>query len=307
MPFFKQPLVHFLLIGVLLFVLFNALNPTTESTGDTIVVDNDALLEYAQYRNRAFNQEQAKAMLSHLSLEERHDLVRRLVREEALYREALAMGFDRGDYVIKQRLIQKIEYLSQGYQADSQSLDRRAVEDYFKAHTERYREPPTITFTHVFVDTAHRSDEESRQKAAAILRQLQGKDVQFSQAIGYGERFLYYTNYVERSVDFVASHFGDDFSRDVFSLDADSRWHGPIRSAHGYHLVMISGRDSGGVPSLDDIYARVAADAGQALLERRQEEAVAKIIARYKVIDKTTRGEGGDKVAKATVVQESPE
>ena len=287
MPFYRQPIIHFLVLGIALFALFSWVNPDGEGDDTTIVVDNETLLEYLQYRNRAFNPQQSEGMLANLGPEERRNLVEQLVREEALYREALKMGLDDDDYVIKQRLIQKIEYLSQGYVPDSQDLDREKVEQYFADNRDRYEEPPSVTFTHVFVSGDGKPSDEAEAMADALLQRLQAENVGFAGAMTFGERFLYHRNYVERSGEFVASHFGDAFAGEVMSLEPGGAWHGPVQSDHGYHLVMVSARTPGGVPGLDDIYGRVAGDARQALLEQRQEETLREVIAQYKVIDKT--------------------
>jgi len=283
MPFYKQPILHFLFIGALLFYVYGLLNPNAGDDDRTIVVDDATLLEFVQYRNKAFNPVQAQAMINHLTQTEQKYLVEQLVREEALYREALKIGFDRNDYVIKRRLIQKMEYLSQGYQPEAQDLAQEVVERYFNDNRDRYFEPASITFTHVFVDKRRRELDSAKQMANNLLHTLQTRHVTFSDAMGYGDRFIYYTNYVERSQELVASHFGKDFADKVFDLDVDNDWHGPIESAQGLHLVLVAQKTAGGIPPLETIYAKVAQDARQALLEKQKELAIDQIIACYQV------------------------
>ncbi len=284
----KQPLLHFLLLGGLLFVLHTWLTGTGEVDPDRIVVDDAALLEFLQYRSRAFDAASAEQRLAAMDDEERQRLVERYVREEALYREARRLGLHREDYVIKQRLVQKMEYLSRGFGEAGEDLDRRAVTAYFDDNRERYREPPSATFAHVFFD----ADRHKNPAAAArTLRQrLNGEGVRFSRAMSHGDRFPYHTNYVERSDEFIASHFGESFAQGVLAMEPDEgQWQGPVESEHGQHLVMLVERADGGVPPLEVIYERVAQDAHQARLRRRTEEAIGAIVDGYRV-DKVSGG-----------------
>jgi hypothetical protein len=283
----KQPLVHFLVLGGLLFVLHGWVNEgRLADDGDRIVIDNAALLEFLQYRSRAFNPDQAEKRLAAMTDDERQRLIERLVREEALFREALRLGLDREDYVIKQRLVQKMEYLTRGFGFSGDPIDRETVANYFAENSERYREPPSATFAHIFVDASRHKD--AANHARALQQRLDAEGVPFSRAMGHGDRFLYHTNYVERSDDFIASHFGDGFAEALFGLEPDETlWQGPIQSEHGFHLVMLVEREAGGVPPLDDIYQRVAQDTRQARLKKQAEETIRAIVDSYDVERRT--------------------
>jgi hypothetical protein len=285
-PLLKQPLLHFLALGVLLFLFHGWVSQNDSEDGDRIVIDDAALREFVQYRSRSFDAASIDRKLAAMNPEERRQLVDRLVREEALYREAKRLGLDRDDYVIKQRLVQKMEYLARGFGAPAGAVDPAALNAYYRDHRERYREPPSVTFAHVFIDADRHG--EPAQYARTLGQQLNAGAEPFSRAMGYGDRFLYHTNYVERSDDFVASHFGAGFAEAVFDLAPDdSRWQGPIASDHGYHLVMLTGKDSGGVPALETIRDRVAQDARRAWLDRQTEDAIRTIVDSYDVERRT--------------------
>ena len=112
----REPLVHFLAIGLGLFVLFDLVAPEDAGLDEkTIVVDRPALLTFIQFRSKAFNPDAAAARLDALSDAELERLVDDYVREEALHREALALGMDQNDYVIKQRLIQSLQFITNGF------------------------------------------------------------------------------------------------------------------------------------------------------------------------------------------------
>src|SRR5690606_25895145 len=234
------------------------------------------------YRNRAFNDRAAAAFVAQLSTAEREALVQRMVREEVLYREARRLNLDREDYVIKQRLVQKMEYLTRGFGAVSGDLSEADVAAYYAANGERYREPPGATFTHVFVSNSRGPAGEAQ--ALALLERLNGEGVPFSRATAHGDRFRYHSNYVERSRDFIASHFDTAFTESLFALEPGTgTWQGPIASPHGWHLVQLAITSPGGLPPLAAIRERVAEDARAARLQQTSDKAVAAIVANYRV------------------------
>ena len=130
----RDPLLHFLAAGLALFVLFEVVSPDGAGLGEgVIVVDRDALLTYVQYRSKVFEPRLAAEKLAALSPEELERTIDEYVREEALHREALALGMDANDYIIKRRLIQKVEFLAQGFAAASIELAEADLEAYLEA------------------------------------------------------------------------------------------------------------------------------------------------------------------------------
>ena len=120
--------------------------------------------------------------------------------------------------------------------------------------------------------------------AEKTLKELNEKKVSFSQGIQYGDRFLYYTNYVERAPDYVASHFGENFAKAVFQLKPDDKhWYGPFESTYGLHLVMLTQKEPGHYPALSEIYDRVKDDAQQDMIRRKTEAAINDIVKTYHV------------------------
>ena len=113
MKILKQPLVHFLLGGFGLFILYNAVTPEKEDY-KTIVVDKDALLNHLQFNSKAFNNDVFEQRLAQMTDDELQQTIDAYVREEVLYREAMAMGLDQEDYIIKRRMVQKVEFMTEG-------------------------------------------------------------------------------------------------------------------------------------------------------------------------------------------------
>jgi len=283
--FLKEPLVHFLAAGLGLFVLFGIVNRgDQESDPNVITVDQDALLTFIQYRIKAFNPDLAAKKLGSLSDEELQRLIDDYVREEVLHREALALGLDEDDYIIRRRLVQKLEFITEGFAEAGADLDEAAVQRYFDANKADYYVDPYVTFTHVFFQTEDRPREQARTLAEEELQKLNRSSVPFSEAPQHGDRFLYHVNYVERTPDYVGSHFGPAMARALFELEPNEFvWRGPFDSAYGVHLVLLTTNEPGREPELAEIEGRVREDARRARIREETEAAIADVVDAYDV------------------------
>ena len=284
--FLKDPLSHFLAAGFALFIVFNLVAPEDNAGDDpyTIVVDREAILTFMQYRAKAFDKERFEARLDAMPENELQLMIDDFVREEVLHREALALGLDADDYVIKQRLIQKVEFLARGFAEAVATPDEAATRVYFEENKSNYYIQPYATFTHVFFDRERHNPDDLDALAKAKLIELNTKNVIFSDAVGHGERFPYHVNYVERTPDYIASHFGGAMAALVFEGDADgSTWQGPYQSPYGVHLVLVTKNVPGRTPELEEVYGRVRQDATRAAINERTEQAIDEILKSYQV------------------------
>ena len=281
----KQPLVHFLLIGAGLFLLFEWTgDPANVVDARTVVVDREMLHTFMQYRAKAFNEALVEQMVADLTPEEFDRLVDDLVREEVLYREALAMNLEQEDYIIKRRLIQKMEFITTGFITALANLSDDDVAAYYEANKEDYFVEPFVTFTHVFFSNERHGSEQAQALARQKRDVLNETNVAFNDGSRHGDRFLYHSNYVERVPEFVASHFGGSMAQSVFDLTpSDRQWYGPFESPYGFHLVMLTHKEEGRYPDLDEIRARVQDDAQRAFIRDQSEAAIQAIIDGYDV------------------------
>lgn len=283
--FLKEPLAHFLAAGLGLFVLFGLVNRESTATDPKVIpVDRDALLTFIQYRIKAFNPELAEEKLRSLSSDELQRLIDDYVREEVLYREAVALDLGKDDYVIRRRLVQKLEFITEGFAEASVEIDDAAMRRYFDANKRDYYVEPYVTFTHVFFDAEKRSREEARALAETKLSELNRNATPFSDAPRHGDRFPYHVNYVERTPEYVSSHFGDPMAKALFELEPnDLVWRGPFDSPYGVHLVLLITNQPGRDPELREIEGRVREDARRAMIQEKTEEAIAEIVETYDV------------------------
>lgn len=282
--FLTEPLLHFLLLGAGLFVIFEFVAGEEAYDENVIVVDRSTLLTFVQFRARAFEPGAAAAYLDNLQGDELERLIDDYVREEALHRQAVALGVDENDYVIKRRMIQSVEFITNGFITASLDLDKEDIESYFEANADDYYVSPYVTFTHVFFEMDKRGADAALALAKSKLIELNASEAPFAEAPQHGDRFPYFLNYVERDPEFVASHFGPQVAEAIFELEPhETLWQGPFKSPYGYHVVLLTRKVEGRYPDLDEVRERVRSDAEQAEIDAMQERAIQAIVNTYEV------------------------
>ncbi|MGI9512368.1 MAG: peptidyl-prolyl cis-trans isomerase [Anderseniella sp.] len=282
----RDPLAHFFALGLCLFLLYTTLNPVGQAGDDPkrIVVDHETLLTFLQYRTKTFKRDLAEARLKAMPNKQLKKLIDDYVREEALHREAKALGLGAEDYIIKRRMIQKVEFITQGFAGSVVKVGDEDIKAYYAANKEHYREPGNITFTHVFFDAEGRKPSEARTLASEKLELLRTAGATFSDAPGHGDRFPYGVNFVERTIDHVASHFGKEMAETLFKLEpTEGVWQGPFESSYGAHLVMVVKRVDDRTPQLGTIKSRVEADLVRTRRKEQADRAVQAIVDGYEV------------------------
>ena len=186
------------------------------------------------------------------------------------------------DEIIRRRLIQKMEYIAQGFYDDIAPIDEAQLEQFFIANSDLYAIESFVTFTHIFVSE---KTPMAQQVAQQLFNELNTKQVTFSQAGQYGERFLYSRNYIERAPSFVASHFGEAFQQGVFALAVDSVWQGPLRSDYGWHVVLIKDKAAARTPELAEVAPIVLADMQREQRQQIKARAIEELIEKYTVVN----------------------
>ena len=270
----KEPILIFFVVGILLFVW-----QSSEPESHIINIDRASLIRFIENRTRNFSGSVAENF-NKLSDAAIMDAVYQYIREETLYRKALALGLDREDYVIRQRLVQRGEYLSQGQIIpEPEDAELRA---YYLENQALYARSAKVTFTHVYFSEA-RNGEAALVQATSALEELRSGKVRFDQAPGHGERFLYHLNYVDKSAEEIKSHFGAEMTASLFALAAGDWWQGPLRSTHGYHLVMLTDRTPAYVEEFADSKARVRTRWMAEQQQLQQEASVTATMAEYEV------------------------
>lgn len=281
----RDPLTHFLAAGAVVFLVASAIKPADESD-QTIIVDRAALLSHIQYRSKAFEPGAAESLLEGLDAEARQKLIADFVQEEALDREARALGLDAGDYVIRQRRVQKAEFIAEAAALTGEPTEAE-VADYYEANEDRYRSPPAATLTHVFIAATDRPRAEAQRIARELHARLITEKAGFDDATRYGERFLFHKNYVERTDDYIASQLGAAASAAVFDPATElNEWTGPVSSDYGEHLIFVTARTPARLAPLAEIEDLVRADLVEDRRQQAIDKAIAAIVARYTVVNR---------------------
>jgi hypothetical protein len=181
-------------------------------------------------------------------------LVDEEIREEILYREALALGLDRDDMVVKRYLSQKLGMVV-AEMATVAEPDRAEMKLWFVENAERFELPPRASFRHVYFSVDARK-ERAQPDAEAALADLRDGSVEVD---GYGDAFPFQAYFADRTPEEIGQVFGHSFARALFELPPGT-WERPIESAFGWHLVWIDSLAPGRVPAFDEVEAAVRAE-----------------------------------------------
>jgi hypothetical protein len=279
----QEPLLHFLLIGALLFLLFYQVADPEDVADNRIIISAADIERIITLYERKLQRLPTQAELN--------GLVEAEIREQILYREALAMGLDEDDTIVQRRMAQKVEFLFNDL-ADVIEPTDTELQVYLDAHPGKFSEPARTSFIHVYFNADKRGD-----KVAADTRQLFSELVAGQVTVERdepGDPFMFGSGFDNQSDQQLARMFGSEFVLALDSVEAGS-WQGPIPSAYGLHLVNINQRTEARLPALGEVRDSVLYEV---LAERRQQanQAFYKALRnRYQVIVEQQPAETGSK------------
>ena len=269
----KEPLLHFLVIGAALFILYGFMGQQeAEEQERAITITTGEINWLTDTWKKRWNRPPTP--------EERAGIIDQYLREMILYREAVAMGLDRDDTVIRRRLAQKLEFLAEDLIRPNPPTEGE-LRTYFETHMDRYQPPDLITLTHVFFDPDKRGDQ-TLTDAETTKVKLNGLKQVPQDARSFGDPFMLQSYYPERSEAELAKLFGRGFTEPVFKL-ATQEWHGPVLSGYGTHLVYVHDRQESEPPSFTDIEKQIRQDWESDQREQLNEQYIASLMGRYDV------------------------
>jgi len=280
---YKEPLLHFLLIGAGLFLLFGWSNgPASLPAGQSgpqsgkIVVAQGDIDQMVVTFTRTWQRPPTD--------EEKKGLVESFVRDEIYYREAVTAGLDRDDNVIKRRLRQKMEFILEDITSQAEPTDEELLA-YMKKHPESYLIDPQIAFRHVYVNVDKRG-KSAEADASQILAQLnEGTDPDT-----VGDSLMLDAEIRLSPLWDIRKQFGDEFSRNLLELKS-RKWEGPVRSGFGLHLVLVTERVEGRLPALKEVRETVKRDWMFEQQKELKDAAYAKLRERYNVVVETANAD----------------
>ena len=271
----REPLAQFLLLGLVLFATYHGLRRGGDPAGQSgrIELTPDDLRQIglawvAQGRPAP-------------SPEEMRSLVDARVREEILYREALALGLDKDDAIVRRRMAQKMEFLFEDVAA-LRKPTQGELHAWFEKHATRFVRPARATFRHLYFSPDRRG-QRAREDAARALEKIASKPMDSPDAAALGDSFMFQDYYGDRAPDEVAKTFGTGFAEALFGL-APGAWAGPIESGYGWHLVWVDSITPARVPAFEEVEPEVETGWIEEQRAEIREEAFAAMQARYQVV-----------------------
>ncbi len=273
----REPLVHFLIAGAALYIGASWLSPVPD-TGRRIVIDEDRLVTVLQQRSGVTDEAAVRAGLAAMPDAERRKLVHDAAAQEALWREGRALGLDAVDGVVRMRVLQQMRLLLAEEATRGITVSNSEVADFYKANRAAYAEPAAASFSHLFY-----AGPRGEAQARAALAGLRAGTLQPDAT---GDRFLYQSTYSDAGLEELAGQFGIGFVEALLALAPAPHWQGPLKSDHGWHLVLLRSKDEERVPALSDIEGRVRDDTLAAKRARLIDGAVDRLLERYEVSER---------------------
>jgi hypothetical protein len=261
----KDPLVHFLVIGALMFAGLSLLAPGEEPESILITADTvERLRESATLlQGRPPTDEELAA------------LVGDAVRDEVYYREALAQGLDANDSVVRQRLIEKMRELNEN--VVDPVPPETDLEAWFSENAARFRIPELVSFDHVFFSPRERGEDVRADAERALAALAGGAD-----AAVVGDSTPLGARFAAADSERVRLLFGDGLTTAVFAAEPD-RWIGPFESDFGWHLVRVVERTPARDPAFAEVEDVVREAYGAERLAAANAEALAQMLERFDV------------------------
>jgi hypothetical protein len=246
----REPLVHFLLIGAVLFGIYGLMpsDRTASASSKEIRLTRDELAQLALLFQSQWRREPTP--------EEFGRLVENRVQSEVLYREALAMGLDKDDEIVKRRMGQKMQFLAEDVAAAREPTSAE-LKAWYEKNTASFAHPPRVSFRHLYFSPDRRGAR-ARVDAAQALAKLSGQPVDAKIAGALADRFMFQEYYRDRAPEFLGKEFGPQFALAVAKLPPGA-WQGPVESGFGWHLVFVDTVIPGRVPAFEEIEPDVKA------------------------------------------------
>ena len=288
----REPLLHFLLIGVTLFLLHlwrggSSTSPAGDpkSPANQIVVTQGDIAQMERQFAATWQRPPSDA--------ERKGLVEDFVRNEIYCREALAMGLDRDDAVIRRRLRTKMEFLYEDISALESPSDE-TLRAFMRSHAESYRSDPQVAFRQVFVNAAKRGSGAEAEARRLLSRLKAGADPE-----SLGDPTMLAAAVPRSTRSEIEAQFGAEFAEHLIALGPGG-WTGPLRSTYGLHLVLVRERVEGAFPDLDAVRDAVKRDWATQRQREIKDAAYARLRARYSVAVEPTGTPGTPSASAAT-------
>jgi len=268
----KDPLLHFLLIGAALFLVFEMIKGPGGNQESRIVITQGDIDSLKANFSRTWQRPPTGSELS--------GLVEEKIRDEIAFREAVAMGLDQDDAVIRRRLRMKMELIVEDIAGASPPSDEDLT-IFLEERRDSFHREPRISFKHVYLNSDKRGtgvEEDARDLLAKLIEAGPGADPK-----SFGDPTMLPMDLVLNSADNITRLFGKSFSEDLLQVEPGD-WAGPVRSSYGLHLVFVHERIAGRDPALSEIREVVEREWTAKRRKEFKEETYKKLRERYTIM-----------------------
>ena len=267
----REPMFHFLVVGALMFGVAEVIEHHRSQY--RIVVTPEQRTRLAESYRQQYGSSPGNRQFD--------TLLRNYVREEILYREALALGLDRDDEIVRRRLAQKITFLQQDL-AFFETPTETEVRAWYDSHRDRYTEPERRSFTHIYF-SPDAGDAEARARAEQTrTRVAHAQDVRDP---GLGDAFPGSTDLVDIDADTAERLFGKSELKDAIYTSPIGTWSGPYRSGFGWHLIYVTRATTDQALAYDDVRDRARQDFEDSRRISLNQAAIDTVARRYEVVE----------------------
>lgn len=274
MKLLREPLLQFFFIGALIYLAYGLLaEPVADAQHNTLVVDAGEIEWMQTSWKKRWNRLP--------TAQELDGLIQQYIRETIMYREALAMGLDKDDTVIRRRMAQKLAFLAQDLAMMTPATDEE-LQTWFNEHRDQYQAPTLYTFSQVFVDPDKRGDatlDDARAIKATMIAQPEASDNSGT----YGDDFMLQNYYPENAQADIHKLFGRGFAEAIVELPP-GQWHGPVLSGYGVHLVYMHDISEPPPVEYTEVRERVQQDWQDNRREQLNEQFYTELQDRYNII-----------------------
>jgi hypothetical protein len=244
----REPLLHFLLLGVALFAAYGYMQRGRGGVESSrqIALRLDDLRQLDLYFESQWRRQPTP--------DEFNGMVEDRIQEEVLYREGLAMGLDKNDTIVKRRMAQKVQFLAEDVAAAHEPTTAE-LSAWYEKNSRKFALPDRVTFRHVYFSPDSRG-QRAHGDAVDALAKVAGEPEDSKAAPLRADRFIFQEYYSDRSTEQLARELGPKFAQAVLKLKPGS-WQGPIESGYGWHLVFVESLTPGRIPALEEIESDV--------------------------------------------------
>jgi hypothetical protein len=231
----REPLLHFLLLGGVLFVIFGRGGPEPPAGGTEIVVTPADIQRIAAGFGATWQRPPSK--------DELQGAINDYIREEVLYRTGLSLGLDKDDTIVRRRIRQKMDFFLEDTVGEPDASELRA---FFDANANKFRVEPRISFRQVFLSSKRSNP---KADAEALLPQLvaSGPNVE-----GGGDPLLLPETFGLTPLSQIDAQFGEGFASELSKVEP-GHWAGPLKSAYGFHLVLVTAAQPTQLPPFEEV------------------------------------------------------